>query len=89
MNNHRKQLHKSAGRYEKVKPKAILQRRPEEVLCVVEAQDFLLAEWIDVELLELEDEETDELSEPIDDAIPVIEDIESWLGQPWETDYLA
>lgn len=82
-------VHGRAGSTQKIKPKSIADRRPDEVLCVIETET---PGFEDVLWLSLEDVDAVDVPEPEDSnnidpsGAEIIQDFPEWLAGPWSED---
>ncbi|KAK3925661.1 Transient receptor potential cation channel subfamily A member 1 [Frankliniella fusca] len=84
---HKRQSHRMS-QATKVRPKKLLKRRGDEILCSVEEEEVVEVTWIEREDLDMEGlEEPNDFED--DGGFPVIHDIHEWIQNPWTQDLPA
>lgn len=76
-----KDVHRTIRATQKIRPRKILARRPEELLCEVELNEVVDVTWEEEERVEVS--QGCESSEPEDTGLPLVGDMEEWLTPPF------
>ena len=68
----------------RTRPFKIIRTRGEEALCIIAEEDEV-AEWVDVETIEIDDLSLNcSENDDADEGFPPIEDLSDWVTSPWE-----